>query len=323
MSPLLRLSQVGKGPEVGKNYKMKPTLLILAAGMGSRYGGLKQLDRVGPSGETIIDYSIYDAIRAGFGKVIFIIKEAIEDDFKEVFVERLKDKIAIDYVFQETWMVPEGIMIPDNRSKPWGTGHAVMMADGKINGPFAVINADDFYGRSAFETLSAYYLDWTPDRPDDYCMVGYRIPNTLSEFGAVSRGVCQPDSESFLVDVVERTHIERIGTGVVYKNEKEQLVPVPDDSIVSMNFWGFTPTFFGFLNTRFEAFIKKNAENLKAEFYIPSVVNDLINSRQATVRILDCSEKWFGMTYQEDRKTVVKNIRELVREGVYPENLWG
>jgi len=302
---------------------MKPTLLILAAGMGSRYGGLKQLDQVGPSGETIIDYSIYDAIRAGFGKVIFIIKEAIEDDFKETFVERLKDKIAIDYVFQETWMVPEGISIPDDRSKPWGTGHAVMMADGKINGPFAVINADDFYGRGAFESLADYYKDWTSERSNDYCMVGYRVANTLSEFGAVSRGVCQPDSDSFLVDVVERTHIERQQTGIVFKNEKEQFVAIPDDTFVSMNFWGFTPSFFGFLNKGFESFIQKNAENLKAEFYIPSVVNELIKSQQATVRILHCDEKWFGMTYKEDRPIVVKSIRELIRMGVYPENLWG
>jgi dTDP-glucose pyrophosphorylase len=301
---------------------MKPTLLILAAGMGSRYGGLKQLDQVGPSGETIIDYSIYDAIRAGFGKVIFIIKEAIEDDFKEIFVERLKDKIAIDYVFQETWMVPEGITIPDNRSKPWGTGHAVMMADGKIHEPFAVINADDFYGRGAFETLAGYYKDWTPELSADYCMVGYRLANTLSEFGAVSRGVCEPDEKSFLVDVVERTQIARSGADIAYKDEKEQQVVLPGDTIVSMNFWGFTPSLFGFLNTGFEAFIRKNAENLKAEFFIPSVVNDLIKSKQATVRILHCEEKWFGMTYREDRETVVKSIRELVEQGVYPENLW-
>ena len=302
---------------------MKPTLLILAAGMGSRYGGLKQLDQVGPSGETIIDYSIYDALRAGFGKVIFIIKEAIEDDFKEAFVERLKDKIAIDYVFQETWMVPEGVRIPDNRSKPWGTGHAVMMADGKIDGPFAVINADDFYGRSAFETIAAYYHGWTTARPDDYCMVGYHVGNTLSEFGAVSRGVCASNHESMLVNVVERTHITDSPEGIVYRNEKEQLVQIPAETIVSMNFWGFTPSFFGYLNKGFGEFIEKNAENLKAEFYIPTVVNDLIKANQASVKVLQCSEQWFGMTYREDREKVVKSIRKLVAQGVYPENLWG
>ncbi len=301
---------------------MKPTLLILAAGMGSRYGGLKQLDQVGPSGETIIDYSIYDAMRAGFGKVVFIVKEAIEDEFKEAFVERLKDKIAIDYVFQETWMVPEGIKIPDNRSKPWGTGHAVMMADGRISGPFAVINADDFYGHGAFEALAAYYKDWTPERSGDYCMVGYRVDNTLSEFGTVSRGVCQPDSEYFLAEVVERTQIARNNSIISYKDQSNEYIQIPDDSIVSMNFWGFTPSFFSFLNQAFEEFIRKNAENLNAEFYIPSVVNDLIESKQASVRILRCDEKWFGMTYREDREKVVKSIRKLVQAGVYPENLW-
>ncbi|MDP1623375.1 MAG: sugar phosphate nucleotidyltransferase [Bacteroidales bacterium] len=302
---------------------MKPTLLILAAGMGSRYGGLKQLDQVGPSGETIIDYSIYDAIQAGFGKVIFIIKEAIEADFKETFVERLKEKISIDYVFQETWMVPEGITIPDNRSKPWGTGHAVMMAGGRINGPFAVINADDFYGRGAFETLAAYYRNRAPDRAKDYCMVAYQVSNTLSEFGAVSRGVCQADPDSFLVDVVERTHIERMETGIAYKNDKGQPVLIPGNSLVSMNFWGFTPSLFSFLDQGFKTFIENNAADLKAEYYIPGVINELIKSRQITVKILHCHEKWFGMTYKEDRETVVKSIRELVRSGVYPENLWG
>ncbi|MEI7661530.1 MAG: sugar phosphate nucleotidyltransferase [Bacteroidota bacterium] len=302
---------------------MKPTLLILAAGIGSRYGGLKQLDQIGPSGETIIDYSIYDAISAGFGKVIFIIKEQIEDDFKEIFVERLKDKIAIDYVFQETWMVPEGIMIPDNRSKPWGTGHAVMMADGKIDGPFAVINGDDFYGRGAFQAMADYYRDWSPERANDYCMVGYQVDKTLSEFGAVSRGVCQADSQSFLVDVVERTQIEKLETGIAYRDEKGLNVNIAGSTIVSMNFWGFTPSFFGYLNSAFEAFIARNAGNLKAEFYIPSVVNDLIKTNTALVRILQCDEKWFGMTYKEDRDSVVRSIRNLVKRGVYPENLWG
>jgi len=302
---------------------MKPTLLILAAGMGSRYGGLKQLDQIGPSGETIIDYSIYDAVMAGFGKVIFIIKEQIEDDFKEVFVERLKDKIEIDYVFQETWMVPEGIMIPDNRSKPWGTGHAVMMADGRIHGPFAVINGDDFYGRGAFKAVADYYKDWTPERTDDYCMVGYQVERTLSDFGAVSRGVCQSDPEMHLMDVVERTHIERFETGIAYKNDSGTFTNLDNNTLVSMNCWGFTPSFFGYLNRGFEAFIAKNADNLNAEFYIPSVINELITSKTAAVRILTCDEQWFGMTYKEDREVVVSSIRELVKKGVYPDNLWG
>jgi dTDP-glucose pyrophosphorylase len=302
---------------------MKPTLLILAAGIGSRYGGLKQLDQIGPSGETIIDYSIYDALQAGFGKVIFIIKEAIEDDFKEAFVERLKDKVEIDYVFQETWMVPEGITIPDGRSKPWGTGHAVLMADGKISGPFAVINGDDFYGRGAFQTLADYYRGWTSARENDYCMVGYRVANTLSEFGAVSRGVCQPDDADFLMDVVERTHIERTDSGIAYKDQDGNFIPIEDNTIVSMNFWGFTPSFFSHLKSGFEAFIKKNANDPKSEFYIPSMVNSLIKSKQATVKILSCDEQWFGMTYKEDRLSVIKSIRTLVQNGIYPENLWG
>jgi dTDP-glucose pyrophosphorylase len=301
---------------------MKPTLLILAAGVGSRYGGLKQLDRIGPSGETIIDYSIYDALRAGFGKVIFIIKEAIEDDFKEAFVERLKDKVEIDYVFQETWMVPEGIMIPGDRTKPWGTGHAVLMADGRIHQPFAVINGDDFYGRGAFQTLADYYRDWSPERDNDYCMVGYRVANTLSEFGAVSRGVCQADAGEFLVDVVERTHIERKDSGIVYRDETGADVKLADNTVVSMNFWGFTPSFFRHLKSGFEAFIRKHGEDPKAEFYIPSMVNMLIQKKITTVKVLSCNDQWFGMTYKEDRLAVVKSIRNLVEKGVYPENLW-
>jgi dTDP-glucose pyrophosphorylase len=301
---------------------MKPTLLILAAGVGSRYGGLKQLDRIGPTGETIIDYSIYDALRAGFGKVIFIIKEAIEDDFKEAFVERLKDKVEIDYVFQETWMVPEGIMIPDDRSKPWGTGHAVLMADGRIHQPFAVINGDDFYGRGAFQTLADYYRDWSPERDNDYCMVGYRVANTLSEFGAVSRGVCQADAGEFLVDVVERTHIERKDSDIVYRDETGADVKLADNTVVSMNFWGFTPSFFRHLKSGFEAFIRKHGEDPKAEFYIPSMVNMLIQKKITTVKVLSCNDQWFGMTYKEDRLAVVKSIRNLVEKGVYPENLW-
>jgi NDP-sugar pyrophosphorylase family protein len=301
---------------------MKPTLLILAAGMGSRYGGLKQLDRVGPSGETIIDYSIYDAIRAGFGKVVFIIKEAIEDEFKEAFVERLRDKIAIDYVFQEIWMVPEGISIPENRSKPWGTGHAILMAEERIHEPFAVINADDFYGLGAFEAMAGYYRDREAEDAFDYCMVGYPLGNTLSEFGAVSRGVCRSGPDSFLEDIVERTQIIRNKGVIVYKNDRDQEVPMAGDTVVSMNFWGFTPSLFGFLKNGFAEFIRDNADDLKAEYFIPGVVNDLIKSQKATVRILPCNETWFGMTYKEDRLNVVKNIRNLVHAGIYPENLW-
>lgn len=300
---------------------MKPTLLILAAGIGSRYGGLKQLDPIGPSGETIVDYSIYDALQSGFGKVVFIIKEEIEQDFREVFFEKLKNHVAVDYVMQEIWKVPEGVKVPEGRRKPWGTGHAILMADGTIDGPFAVINSDDFYGRGAYQKLAEYYQGWSPSRENDYCMVGYRVANTLSEFGAVSRGVCQTDENGFLLDVVERTQIARGEKGICF-SEKGQEFPLADNTTVSMNFWGFTPSFFGFLRTGFDDFIRKNVNELKSEYYIPTEVNHLIRERRATVRVLPCVEKWFGMTYHEDREQVVKNIRSLIKNGVYPENLW-
>ncbi len=302
---------------------MKPTLLILAAGMGSRYGGLKQLDRIGPSGETIIDYSVYDAVRAGFGKVVFIIKEAIEAEFREAFIDRLKGRVETDYMFQEIDKVPAGVAISAERTKPWGTGHAILMAAGRIDGPFAVINADDFYGRNAFESMAQYYRDWTPARDTDFCMAGYTVANTLSEFGAVSRGVCVTGPDGRLTDVTERTHIVRTETGIVYRDETGAMVPLSDDTIVSMNFWGFTPALFGFLESGFRAFIERNAGDPKAEYYIPGVVNDLVRGGNASVRVLDCNARWFGMTYREDREHVMQSIRALVSQGAYPENLWG
>jgi NDP-sugar pyrophosphorylase family protein len=301
---------------------MKPTLLILAAGVGSRYGGLKQLDRIGPNGETLLDYSIYDAVRAGFGKVVFIIRESLEEGFKELFINRLRDHIDVDYVFQEIWMVPEGVLVPDERQKPWGTGHAVLMAAERINEPFAVINSDDFYGRKAYEALASYYKDWTSARKDDYCMVGYRLERTLSEFGTVSRGVCVTGQEGFLEDVVERTSIGRSPNGIVYREGNNDAVVLPDGTIVSMNCWGFTPSFFNYLNKGFTDFIRKNYENLKSEFYIPSMVNQLIHGGKAKVKVLSCDEQWFGMTYQEDRAYVVESIRHLIRKGEYPQKLW-
>jgi UTP-glucose-1-phosphate uridylyltransferase len=301
---------------------MKPTLLILAAGIGSRYGGLKQLDKLGPSGETIIDYSVYDAIRAGFGKVVFVIRENIVKEFREAYIDRLKDKIEMETVFQEIGNVPEGISFTPDRQKPWGTGHAVLMAAGRINTPFAVINADDFYGRSSFRAIADYYKSWTPGRDNDYCMVGYDIGNTLSEHGTVSRGVCRADENSLLLEVTERTKIERTPNGIAYKDENDVAVIIPENTIVSMNFWGFTPSFFRYLENGFREFMIKNSDNLKAEFYIPSAVNDLINSGTATVKLLDCREKWFGMTYREDREMVVSRLQELVDQQIYPGNLW-
>lgn len=300
---------------------MKPTLLVLAAGIGSRYGGLKQLDRIGPSGETIIDYSIYDALQAGFGKVVFIIKEAIEKDFREVFFDKLKDHVPTEYVMQEIRMVPDGLEVPSSRQKPWGTGHAILMADGIINGPFAVINSDDFYGRGAYLAVADYYRDWSPARETDYCMVGYPVANTLSEFGAVSRGVCSADNRGYLLRVVERTHIERGPSGITSRDEDHD-ERLAEDTIVSMNFWGFTPSFFGFLRGGFDRFIRKNILEPKSEYYIPTEVNNLINNKMATVRVLPCSEQWFGMTYREDRNLVVNNLRGLIKNGTYPEKLW-
>ncbi|MCX6288067.1 MAG: NTP transferase domain-containing protein [Bacteroidetes bacterium] len=302
---------------------MQPVLLILAAGVGSRYGGLKQLDRIGPNGETLLDYSIYDAVNSGFGKVVFVIKESLEAGFKEMFINKLRDQVEVDYVFQEIWMIPEGILVADERQKPWGTGHAVLMAGDHIDKPFAVINSDDFYGRKAYEVLANYYKDWTSERENDYCMVGYRVDKTLSEFGSVSRGICQVNGQQELVDVVERTSIEQTPEGIVYKEGNNQAVVISPDSIVSMNCWGFTPSFFGQLKTGFDSFIRENHENYKAEFYIPSVVNKLIQSGQAGVKVLSCDKQWFGMTYQEDRAFVVDSIRKLIHKGIYPQKLWG
>lgn len=299
----------------------KPTLLILAAGIGSRYGGLKQLDQVGASGETIIDYSIYDAIRAGFGKVVFVIRENIEADFRAFFDQKLVGKIQTEYVFQETHKIPAGLPFNPERQKPWGTGHAVLMAKDVIHENFAVINADDFYGREAYMSLAAYFRE--PNRLEtDYCMVGYELKNTLSENGYVSRGQCKSDHDHFLFDVVERTHIERVGDKIIYQDLVNQSVELDEKTLVSMNFWGFTPSYFNFLAEKFSTFIPQNANNLKAEFYIPSVVNELIEEKRARVKVLHSDASWFGVTYKEDKAGVVQNIQSLVSVGIYPEKLW-
>ena len=301
---------------------MKPVLLILAAGIGSRYGGLKQLDAIGPNGETIIDYSIYDAVRTGFGKVIFVIKESIEKEFRKMVIDKLKPYIDMDFVNQEIWKVPEGLSFNADRTKPWGTAHAILMAEDKIDGPFAVINADDFYGRGAYQVLTHYYEGWTPARENDYSMVAYEIGKTLSDHGFVSRGICQADSSSFLEEVVERTRIERTQAGIVFQDEHGKEVILPEQAVVSMNFWGFTPSFFGYLRQGFTAFIQAHGDDPKAEYYIPTAVNKLIQQREVTVRVLPCNEQWFGMTYKEDRDIVVAGIRQLIENGEYPEKLW-
>jgi dTDP-glucose pyrophosphorylase len=300
---------------------MKPTLVILAAGMGSRYGSLKQVDPVGPSGETILEYSVYDAIRAGFGKVVFVIRRDIEKDFKEIFIDKLKMHIEIDYVFQELDMVPEGINVPADRVKPWGTGHAVMVAAKAIKEPFAVINADDYYGSDAYKKL-ATYLSGLDNNSTAFSMVGFDLDNTLSEHGLVSRGVCEVNNNGDLISVTERTKIGRDAKGVAYKDANDQSVYISEKSIVSMNFWGFTPLFFKQLEKHFREFIRDNATNIKAELYLPFVVDELIQQKQATVKVLRSNDKWFGVTYKEDKPLVVAKVKELVESGVYPAKLW-
>lgn len=300
---------------------MKPTLLVLAAGMGSRYGGLKQLDKLGPGGETIIDYSVYDAIRAGFGKVVFIIRESLEQDFKELVISKFAGKIDTEYVFQELSDIPDGLTVAKDRTKPWGTGHAVLVAKDAIKEPFAVINADDFYGAESFQ-LAANFLNKVDPSSSDYCMVGYLVKNTLSDFGSVSRGVCQVDANHFLYDIVERTNIEKIEGAAVFHDESNKEVKLAEDTTVSMNFWGFSPTIFDHLNRYFTEFIKQNANNPKAEFYIPTPVNTLIKNNLGSIKVLTTNAKWFGITYQEDRPEVVQSIRNLVKEGKYPAKLW-
>jgi choline kinase len=293
----------------------------MAAGIGSRYGSLKQLDKIGPSDETIIDYSIYDAIHTGFENVIFVIRENIEKEFKDVIMKKLKGKIPIDYVFQDL-KIPDGKPVSKERVKPWGTAHAVLMTEEKIRGPFAVINADDFYGRNAFHSLVRYYENWSPDYENDYCMVGYEIGKTLSDHGAVSRGICKADRFHNLVEVIEQTHIEKRPTGIAYKNESGQFTRIPDDTMVSMNFWGFAPSFFRYLKIGFKDFIAEHAGNPAAEFYIPTMVNSLVKSKRASVKILNCREQWIGMTYKQDKNIVKARIRELVDKKIYPQNLW-
>ncbi len=298
---------------------MNPTLLVLAAGIGSRYGGVKQMDKIGPSGESIIDYSVFDAITAGFDKVVFVLNPKIEKEFKAVYEPRLSGKIDTDYVLQELNNIPEGVSLNPDRVKPWGTGHAVLMAKEAIDTPFAVINADDFYGREAFEVLGNY-LSQLKNNETRYAMVGYQLTNTLSKNGSVSRGICSTKN-GLLTDVVERTKIYKKEGQIVYEeNGKEN--PIEGNSLVSMNFWGFTPRYFEQSEAWFADFIREHALQLKAEFYIPFVVNKLITQNHAGVRVLESHDQWFGVTYQEDKSITIAKVKELVETGIYPENLW-
>ena len=300
---------------------MKPTLFVLAAGMGSRYGGLKQLDGLGPNGETIMDYSIFDAIRGGFGKLVFVIRKDFENDFRNKIISKYENHIPVELVFQSIDELPAGFTCPEGRTKPWGTNHAVLMGKDVIKEPFAVINADDFYGRDSFAVLGKA-LSEMDGKKNDYCMVGYRVGNTLSESGSVARGICGTNEGGYLTTVVERTEIMRVNGPVCYKDEKGEWVAIEDNTPVSMNMWGFTPDYFKYSEDYFVEFLKENRENLKAEYYIPLMVNKLINDGTARVKVLDTTAKWFGVTYAADRQSVVDKIQALVDAGEYPAKLF-
>ena len=294
--------------------------------MGSRYGGLKQIDGLGPNGETIMDYSIYDAIHAGFGKLVFVIRKDFEKDFREKVVSKYEGHLPVEVVFQSLDKIPEGFSVPEGRTKPWGTNHAVMMGENVIKEPFAVVNCDDFYGRDSFRVMGKFLSELPEGSTGKYAMVGFRVGNTLSESGTVSRGVCATDANRYLESVVERTKIERKEDGEVkYLNEDETAwVAIPDTTPVSMNFWGFTPDYFAHSDEYFKYFLglESTKKNLKAEFFIPLMVDKLIKDKTATVKVLDTSSKWFGVTYPEDRPDTVAKIKKLVDEGVYPEKLF-
>jgi NDP-sugar pyrophosphorylase family protein len=295
-----------------------PTLLILAAGMGSRYGGLKQIEPVGPGGETIIDYSIYDALRAGFGKLVFVIRKDIEQPFKETVGARFEKRVPVEYVLQELDKIPPGYQVPAGRTKPWGTTQAILMAANTIHEPFAVINADDFYGAEGYRVLAKHLQSGTAD----YAMVGFVLRNTLSEFGTVARGICQVNSDDYLEGVVELTSIGRDGAHAKNTDADGQVTMLNGDEAVSMNMWGFTPQVFGLLQERFEKFLALNGSELKSECYIPSTVNELVAAGQARVKVLHTNDTWFGVTYREDHARVVESIRRLIHDGTYPERLW-
>jgi NDP-sugar pyrophosphorylase family protein len=300
---------------------MKPTLFVLAAGLGSRYGGLKQMDGVGPSGETIMEYSVYDAIQAGFGKIVFVIRHSFDGAFREFADSRFAKKIPVEIVYQEITYLPDGYKPAPEREKPWGTNHAVLMAKDTIKEPFCVINADDFYGRKSFEVMSAF-LQNVEGKTNQYSMVGFRIQNTLSESGAVARGVSQTDDSGYLTNVVERTHIEKFADGIKYKDANGEWHTVEDNTPVSMNIWGFTPDYFQHSETYFKKFLDEHGQELKSEFFIPLVVNFLIQEKISTVKVLDTDSQWFGVTYREDKPSVIAKINQLVEKNIYPANLW-
>ncbi|WP_029905285.1 nucleotidyltransferase [Prevotella sp. 10(H)] len=300
---------------------MKPTLFILAAGMGSRYGGLKQLDGLGPNGETIMDYSVYDAIKSGFGKIVFVIRHSFEKEFREKVISKYQGRIEVEVVFQELDYLPEGFKLNHEREKPWGTNHALLMGKGVINEPFGIINADDFYGRESFQILAGQ-LKMMADKSRNYCMIGYLLGNTLSDSGTVARGVCQIDEENYLTKVVERTQIERIDGVPCYKEDDGTWKKLTDTTPVSMNMWGFTPDYFDLSEKSFTQFLEDNKDNNKAEFLIPTLVNDLIEQGEIKVKLINTPSVWFGITYAKDRPEAVLKIQDLIDQKIYPERLF-
>ena len=301
---------------------MKATLLVLAAGMGSRYGGLKQMDAFGPNGETIIDYSIYDAIDAGFTKVVFIIRESFKAAFEEAFSKKFEGKIDVAFVCQELDKLPEGVSCPADRAKPWGTGHAVYVAKEEIDGPFAVINADDYYGQDAYKVLMDYFRANEGAEHPNYAVVAYHLNNTLSEHGTVNRGVCYSDIDGNLEKVVERTKIQREEDGVVRFPHDDHKHELADDTLVSMNMWAFYPSYFEYSEAALYEFIKARGTEEKSEFYIPALIDELIQNKVLDVKVLDTKSQWFGVTYQEDKPVVIKKLNKLIEDGAYPKDLW-
>ena len=304
---------------------MKPTLFLLAAGMGSRYGGLKQLDTLGPQGQSIMDYSIYDAIQAGFGKIVWVIRRDFEQQFREQILAKYEGHVPCELCFQALDALPEGFTVPEGREKPWGTNHAVMMGKEVINEPFAVLNCDDFYDRDAFQVMAKFLTSLPEGSKGKYAMVGFRVDNTLSESGTVSRGICEMDPETHLLTgVVERTKIERHNGVVEYLDEDGTWVGIPDTAPTSMNFWGFTPDYFQYSEDFFKVFLSdpKNQANLKSEFFIPVMVDTLIKEGKATCEVLDTTSKWFGVTYPEDRPETVAKLAALHEAGQYPDQMF-
>jgi hypothetical protein len=301
---------------------MQPTLLILAAGMGSRYGSLKQIDRFGPSGETIVEYAIYDALRAGFGKVVAVVRHSFVEDFKEIVVKEAMKKAEIVYVYQELDNLPKGFSLPSGRIKPWGTGHAVMIAEEVIDTPFAVVNADDFYGAESYQLMADFLTKCQTGPIEEYCLVDYQLGNTLSESGTVSRGVCEVNNTGYLTSITEHKKICRNGKNIVSLFDGKDPVILSEKSRVSMNLMGFRLSMFEHLKEQFAEFYKMNVNNHGSEFYIPFAMNEVVRTGKARVKVLPTHAKWFGVTYQEDKKIVSESLNSLVEQGIYPRNLW-